>query len=169
MKRAMPFNEQVDLSSDDSSSSDTDYYEFIGKQSNNDVEEPAKEITHEDAMFRKAQTYQEYMKQIPVPTHRGSVIPFTSWMGLAESVKKLYGQPLHYLTNIRLKQWDQMRIGAKDEHIPLDTSFHPLKAEASIWLIEEVHRLTVSHHHLAKLWLADPMYHAFIDPIFPKI
>ncbi|KAL7177874.1 hypothetical protein ACSBR2_031103 [Camellia fascicularis] len=122
-----------------------------------------------DMMIRRAQMYQNYMKQIPIPTLRGSVIPFNSWTGLSKSIKKLYGQPLHYLTNILLIQWDKMRIGGEDEDRPLDTIFHPCKAEANIWLIEEVHRRTTSHHHLAKLWLSDPMPHAFIDPIFPRL
>uniref|UniRef100_A0A5B7BAH6 Protein RDM1 n=1 Tax=Davidia involucrata TaxID=16924 RepID=A0A5B7BAH6_DAVIN len=170
MKRAMPFSEQVDISSDESSS-DADDDGGGGKQSNNNVtiDQPAKELISEGSVIRRAEMYQEYMKHVPIPTHRGSVIPFTSWTGLAKSIKQLYGQPLHYLTNIRLKQWDQLRIGADDEDRPLDTVIHPCKAEASIWLIEEVHRLTSSHHHLAKLWLADPRHHAFIDPIFPKL
>lgn len=113
--------------------------------------------------------YQEYMKQIPIPTNRASVIPCTSWTGLAKSIKQLYGQPLHYLTNICLKKWDQLRIGAEDEHQPLDTIIHPYKAEASVWRMEEVHRLTTSHHTLSKFWLADPMFHAYIDSIFPKL
>lgn len=33
------------------------------------------------ALFKKAELYLEYMKQIPIPTHRGSIIPFTSGGG----------------------------------------------------------------------------------------
>lgn len=120
-------------------------------------------------VMKRAEMYQEYMQQISIPTPRGSVIPFTTWMGLAKSIKQLYGQPLHYLTNILLKQWDQLRIGTKDEDRPLDTIIHPCKAEANIWLVEEVHRRTTSPHHMAKLWLADPMYHTFVDSIFPQL
>ncbi|KAL2467621.1 Protein RDM1 [Forsythia ovata] len=94
------------------------------------MDQPAKELSSEEWLLRRAKGYQEYMNQIRVPT---------------------------------------LRIGAEDEQIPLDTTIHPCKAEASIWLIEEVHRLTTSHHHLAKLWLADPMHHAYIDPIFPQL
>ncbi|KAL2507185.1 Protein RDM1 [Forsythia ovata] len=168
MNRAMP--KQVEISSENSSSSDADD-DVEEKQPNADftMDQPAKELTSEDWLLRRAEMYQEYMNQIPIPTLRGSLIPFASWMGLGRSIKQLYGQPLHYLTNVHLKQWDQSRIGAEDEHIPLDTIIHPCKAEASIWLMEEVHRLTTSHHHLAKLWLADPMHHAFIDPIFPQL
>ncbi|KAM7462830.1 hypothetical protein LguiA_030951 [Lonicera macranthoides] len=121
------------------------------------------------AVFRKAKMYQDYMKEVPIPTHRGSVIPFTSWTGLAKSLKQLYGQPLHYLTNIRLRQWDQLRAGGEDEYKRLDTMIHPYKAEACIWLMEEVHRLTSSREYLAQLWLADSTHHAFVDPIFPKL
>ncbi|KAG2408525.1 hypothetical protein LR48_Vigan01g198000 [Vigna angularis] len=113
--------------------------------------------------------YQDYMKQIPIPNHRGSVIPFTSWMGLGRSMKQLYGQPLHYLTNILLKQWDQLRIGSEDEYKPLDIIIHPHKAEATIWLIEEIHRQTSSHFRIASLWKEDSMYNGFIDPIFPRL
>lgn len=120
---------------------------------------------HAGSLFRRAEMYQEYMKQLPIPTQRSSIIPFTSWVGLGNSIKQLYEQPLHYLTNIHLKQWDQLRFGTEDEHKPLDSIVHPCKAEATIWLIEEVHRLTSCHHHLAKLWLSDPMHYVFIDSI----
>ena len=122
-----------------------------------------------DVVIRRAEMYQEYMKQIPIPARRGSLIPFDTWMGLAKSIKQLYGQPLHYLTNILVKQWDQLRIGSKDENRSLDSIIHPSKAEASIWLIEEVHRQTTSPHHMAKLWQSDPMHYAFVDSIFPQI
>lgn len=110
--------------------------------------------------------YQEYMKQITIPTQRESVISFTSWSGLAKSMKQMYQQPLHYLTNIRIKEWDKMR---SDGDEPLDTIIHPCKAETNIWLMEEVHRLTSSHEFLAKLWLADPMYNASIDSVLPQL
>ncbi|CAA2985884.1 RDM1 [Olea europaea subsp. europaea] len=162
--------EQVEVSSGDSSSpADDDVEECKQPNADYSVDQTTKELTSEDWLLRRAQAYQEYMNLIPVPTLRGSLIPFTSWIGLGQSLKQLYGQPLHYLTNVCLKQWDQSRIGGKDEQIPLDTIIHPSKAEASIWLMEEIHRLTTSHHHLAELWLADPMHHAFIDPIIPKL
>ncbi|KAL3024080.1 hypothetical protein AAZX31_04G100200 [Glycine max] len=59
--------------------------------------------------------YQDYMKQIPIPNHRGTMIPFTSWMGLSRSMKQIYGQPLNCLANILLEQWGQLRIGSEDE------------------------------------------------------
>ncbi|CAI9117157.1 OLC1v1018501C1 [Oldenlandia corymbosa var. corymbosa] len=123
----------------------------------------------EDVLLRKARMYQEYMKVIPVPTKRGSVIPFTSWIGLGSSIKQLYKQPLHYLTNIHLRELDHLRIsppGGEEDNRPLDSVVSPVKAEASIWLMEEVHRLSSSPHHLAKLWSSDRMYHVYIDPIF---
>jgi len=159
----MPFEEQVDISSDESSPSDVDDDGSVSKQSNATIVPP------EVAIFRKAKMYQDYMKEVPIPTHRGSVVPCTSWTGLAKSLKQLYGQPLHYLTNIRLRQWDQLRAGGEDEYRPLDTIIHPYKAEANIWLMEEVHRLTTSCEYLSQLWLADSAHHAFIDPIFPKL
>ncbi|XVF26521.1 hypothetical protein REPUB_Repub14bG0024100 [Reevesia pubescens] len=104
-----------------------------------------------------------------IPTLRGSIIPFTIWMGLGRSIKQLYGQPLHYLTKILLKQWDHLRISGEDKHSPLDIVIHPCNAEAIVWLIEELHRQTSSHHHIAKLWQSNPMRHAFIDSIFPQL
>ncbi|KGN56957.1 protein RDM1 [Cucumis sativus] len=174
MKRPMPWNEQVDIiSSGESSSSDSeaaiqnDGYEF--KPSLDDFKIPAKEMTSEGMLMKRAEMYQEYMKQIQIPAQRGSVIPFTTWMGLGKSIKQLYGQPLHYLTNILLKQWDQLRLGSADEYKPLDTVIHPSKAEATVWLVEEIHRRTSSHHHVAKLWLSDPMHQAYVDSIFPQL
>lgn len=120
-----------------------------------------------DEVFSRAKMYQEFMNQIPIPTLRGSLIPFDTWMGLARSLKQLYDQPLHYLTNVLVKQWDQLRVGTEDESRSLDSIIHPVKAEASIWLIEEVHRKTTSPHHIAKLWVSDPMHHAFVDSIIP--
>lgn len=175
MKRPMPWNEQVDvILSDESSASDADMEADNGSgaiESTDDTanDEPAKEIRDEAVVIKRAELYQNYMKQIPIPTPRGSVIPFTTWMGLAKSMKQLYGQPLHYLTNILLKQWDRLRIGTEDEHSPLDTIIHPTKAESNIWLIEEVHRRTSSPLHVAKLWQADPMHHTFVDSIFPDL
>lgn len=120
------------------------------------------------ALIRRAKIYQEYMKEIPIPNRRGSLVPFTSWQGLAASLKILYQQPLHYLTNTLLIQWDRARIGSETEKQPLDLIIHPIKAEAIIWVTEEVHRLTSSHCHLAKLWASHPMYDAYIDSIIPS-
>ncbi|MED6125020.1 Protein rdm1 [Stylosanthes scabra] len=130
---------------------------------------PSIHLASQDILIRRAEMYQEYMVQIPIPTHRGSVIPFNSWMGLGKSMKQLYGQPLHYLTNVLLKQWDQLRIGSKDEYKPLDNLIHPSKAEAIIWLMEEVHRQTSSHFHIAQLWKVDPVYSSSVDSVFPSL
>lgn len=107
--------------------------------------------------------YQQFMKELPVPKERGAIIPFHSWTGFGKSSKKLYKQPLHYLTNIWLKQLDQNRIGADEKYVRLDAIIHPLKAEVYLWLMEETHRLTTSPHKLAALWLKDSNHKAFID------
>ncbi|XLT58341.1 hypothetical protein HN873_050945 [Arachis hypogaea] len=155
MKRSSPWDEPVQ--NPDSSS--------------NDIPLPITSIdlTSQDILIRRAEIYQEYMKQIPIPSQRGSVIPFNSWMGLGKSIKQLYGQPLHYLTNVILKQWDQLRLNSKDEYKPLDNLIHPTKAEATIWLMEEVHRQTSSHFQIAELWKLDPMYNCSVDAIFPTL
>ncbi|KAK7366570.1 hypothetical protein VNO80_08563 [Phaseolus coccineus] len=154
MKRSFPWDNQIDVSSSPNSIGIPISLFYTNSQY---------------ALMRRAEMYQDYMKQIPIPSHRGSVIPFTSWMGLGRSMKQLYGQPLHYLTNILLKQWDQLRIGSEDEYKPLDIIIHPHKAEANIWLIEEIHRQTSSHFHIASLWKVDTMYNGFLDPIFPRL
>ncbi|XP_056169755.1 pentatricopeptide repeat-containing protein At3g22670, mitochondrial isoform X2 [Syzygium oleosum] len=175
MKRALPWSDQVDvISSDGSSSSDAERETTdascgkfpaiaipIGRN--------FQDSTSEGDLLKRAKMYQQYMNQITVPTRRGSVIPFTSWMGLGKSIKQLYGQPLHYLTNVQLKQWDQERIGSEAEDEPLDTIIHPSKAEAMIWLVEEVHRRTSSHYYIAKLWKSDPLYHTCVDSVFPEL
>ncbi|KAL8481711.1 hypothetical protein ACS0TY_028016 [Phlomoides rotata] len=165
-KRSMASKEQVEILSDDSSSSDADIDVSMADQLN---DEPQIDISSEVMLFRSAKSYQEYMKLIPIPTNRGSVIPFKSWVGLGSSIKQLYNQPLHYLTNVQLKKMDQERLGAEDEDVRLDTIIHPTKAETFIWLMEEIHRRTSSPHHLLQLWEANSKYHAFIDAIFPKL
>ncbi|KAF4351919.1 hypothetical protein CsatB_026271 [Cannabis sativa] len=169
MKRPIPWSDHVDIdvdviSSDESSPSDSDV-----NVSNFQAPAPKEMTSEEDSVIKRAEMYQEYMKQIPIPTKRGSVIPFITWMGLGKSIKQLYRQPLHYLTNVQLKQWDRLRVDNEDEDKPLDTIIHPCKAEATVWLLEEVHRRTVSHYHVAKLWQSDPLHHAFVDSIFPQL
>ncbi|KAA8534205.1 hypothetical protein F0562_031602 [Nyssa sinensis] len=118
-----------------------------------------------DGVIRHAKMYQDYMKRIQIPKAQDLDIHFNTWQELAYSLKHMYGQPLHYLTRIKLMQWDRSRIGTENEHKPTYNMTHPSKAEATIWVMEEIHRRTTSHYHLAQLWLAHPMYHVFIDPI----
>ncbi|MED6182302.1 rdm1-like [Stylosanthes scabra] len=158
MKRTFPWDDPLQIVAPHSSSSH-----------HNPLLNPSIHIASQDILIKRAEMYQEYMKQIPIPSHRGSVIPFNSWVGLGKSMKKLYGQPLHYLTNVLLKQWDQLRIGSKDEYKPLDNLIHPSKAEATIWLMEEVHRQTSSHFHIAKLWKVDPVYGSSVDSVVPSL
>ncbi|KAJ6987405.1 protein RDM1-like [Populus alba x Populus x berolinensis] len=121
-----------------------------------------------DITMRKAEIYQEYMKQIPVPSSTcGLPVSYMTWQELARTIKQVYGQPLHYLTNKLLKQWDQLRIGTKDESKPLDNIIDPIKAVATVWGMEEFHRQCSSHQHLAKLWLSDPLQHDSLDKTVP--
>ncbi|XP_073287137.1 protein RDM1-like [Primulina huaijiensis] len=220
MEKPLPSNDRVDISSDDSSSSDdvendsiqsmavdgpvtglTPEVEAGGKQFKGLVYTRKRDVKREgdfvpsqshestlepnhgthngismslyaqipELLFRRATSYQEYMNLIPIPSERGTAIPYTSWMGLGNSIKQIYGQPLHYLTNLYLKQLDREGIGADDKNVPLDMIIHPCKAEASIWINEQIHRRTASPCHLAKLWETDPRYHVLIDAIFPKL
>ncbi|CAF2099230.1 BnaA05g16980D [Brassica napus] len=155
--------------SDDSSSSDVEA-EISDGDGFLPIDRPPT-VSEEDevSLLMRAEAYQGYMKELPLPTSRGSLIPFTRWVGLGMSIKELYGQPLHYLTNVLLQRWDQARLGGDSEDQSLDLIIHPLKAEATIWLVEEIHRLTSSHLQIAELWGSDPMYHMLIDPIIPKL
>lgn len=119
-------------------------------------------------VVKLAEDYQEHMKKIPIPTIRRSNAMFITWHSLANSMKQFYGQPLHYLTYVLVKQWDQSRIGTVDEEKPMDTIIHPRKAESIIWDVEEVHRRCTSHIHLAKLWVSDPEYSAVVGDVIPS-
>ncbi|TYH00358.1 hypothetical protein ES288_A10G269600v1 [Gossypium darwinii] len=66
----------------------------------------------ENEVIKEAKKYQEYMKKFPVPEPISvsvSLEPssFVTWEKLGESMKQKYEQPLHYLTQILLKQWDE--------------------------------------------------------------
>ncbi|ERN01570.1 protein RDM1 isoform X2 [Amborella trichopoda] len=169
MKRAEPFGQVETISSDDSSDSDSGDDKYQKTSGNGAIDKPAKLGTAEsDALMRRAKMYEEYMRDIPIPSHRKAVIPFNSWQGLAKSMKQLYGQPLHYLTNVLLKEWDHSNDGVNHDGRLLDEIFHPVRAEAIVWAVEEIHRLTSSHHHLAKLWAEVPLHQAYVDAIHPQ-
>ncbi|KAF3510672.1 hypothetical protein F2Q69_00004095 [Brassica cretica] len=152
--------------SDDSGSSDVEAEISDGLPP---LDRSHRAVEDEASLVMRAEMYQAYMKELPIPTNRGSVIPFTSWVGLSFSIKQLYGQPLHYLTNVLLQRWDQARFGSDSEYQSLDFIIHPCKAEATVWLVEEIHRLTSSHLQIAQLWGSDPMYHSLVDPIVPEL
>ncbi|KAI3441994.1 uncharacterized protein J3R85_001570, partial [Psidium guajava] len=170
-----PWSDQVDvISSDGSSSLDSEMQATDESRGTFPaiavpIERNFQDMTSEGDLIKRAEMYQQYMNQITVPTSRGSLIPFTTWMGLGKSIKQLYRQPLHYLTNVQLRRWDQERIGSGNEDEPLDTIIHPAKAEAMIWLVEEIHRRTSSHYFIANLWKSDPLYHTFVDSVFPDL
>ncbi|CAI9296076.1 unnamed protein product [Lactuca saligna] len=174
MKRSVPY--ALDISSDDDDDDDkpspSNGIKNVSITKRPKIEPtlinpiPAKKVITEELLRKSAKMYQEYMKEIPIPAQHRSIIPFKSWTGLANSMKQMYQQPLHYLTNIRMKEWDEMRDG---DPLRLDSMIHPCKAETNIWLIEEVHRLTSSHQFIAKLWIADPMYYTFIDSVLPQL
>ncbi|EEF47354.1 protein RDM1 [Ricinus communis] len=112
---------------------------------------------------KAAEKYQQGMKLIPIPPSHASPILFITWQGLARSIKQKYEQPLHYLTMKLLKEWDQSRLGSVEERKPLEDIIDPVKAEATIWVVEHFHRQCSSPGHLSKLWLSDPTYQDFID------
>ncbi|KAF7822294.1 protein RDM1-like [Senna tora] len=110
-----------------------------------------------ETVVELAREYQKHMKKITI----------VNWQGLAKTLKDLYGQPLHYLTHMLCKQWDKSRFGSEDAEKPLDTIFNVTKAEAIIWEVEAIHRLSTSHLHLANLWLHDPQFYDFVHDVLP--
>ncbi|XP_034205825.1 protein RDM1-like [Prunus dulcis] len=121
-----------------------------------------------EVVLKIAKHYQEQMKHIPIPKNRRKDAVFVTWWALANSMKQFYGQPLHYMTQVLVKQWDESRIGSAEEEKPMDNIIHPRRAESTIWDVEQVHRQCTSHIHLAKLWLSDPDYYAFVDEVIPS-
>lgn len=124
---------------------------------------------HTEVIVELAKQYQKQMKKTPIPRVRLTHSVVMTWEGLAKTLKNLYGQPLHYLTHMLCKQWDKSRAFGSDnaDNKPLDTIFNGTKAEATIWEIESVHRLSTSHVYLANLWLHDPQFYAFVDEVLP--
>ncbi|XP_039036076.1 protein RDM1-like [Hibiscus syriacus] len=122
--------------------------------------------------MEEAKQYQEDMKKFPIPEPELVPVPamvfvepsFITWQKLGESMKQKYEQPLHYLTQILLKQWDESR-GNNEEMMkpPIGNAIDSSRAEASVWVIEQFNRQFASHHYIAKLWISDPNYHHVVD------
>jgi len=106
------------------------------------------------------------MQNKPIPTSRlNKEIMVVNWKGLAKTLERMYGQPLHYLTHKLCKEWDKSRFGSKNEEKPLNAIINWRDAEDTIWKVEAVHRLCTSPIHLAMLWLDDPTYHIFVNEV----
>ncbi|KAK7394200.1 hypothetical protein VNO78_14722 [Psophocarpus tetragonolobus] len=126
----------------------------------------SKQTLHPDALVELAKEYQKQMKKKAIPKYRINEVVVVNWKGLAKSMKRLYGQPLHYLTHKLCKEWDKSRFGSKDEEKPLNAIYDNWRdAEDTVWKVEEVHRLCTSPLHLAMLWLHDPEYHIIINEV----
>ncbi|GMI87131.1 DEFECTIVE IN MERISTEM SILENCING 7, RNA-DIRECTED DNA METHYLATION 1 [Hibiscus trionum] len=102
----------------------------------------------------------------PVPISVSPEPSLVTWQRLGESMRQKYEQPLHYLTQILLKQWDESR-GNNEVMLrqPIGNVIDPSKAEASVWVIEQFNRQFASHHYIAKLWISDPKYRYFVDDL----
>ncbi|GAB4827466.1 hypothetical protein Ancab_034350 [Ancistrocladus abbreviatus] len=125
-----------------------------GKEDNGGVK--LQEEAPEELVYR-AKIYQQHMKRILLPKPSGFAAKYNTWVELAMSIEEFYKQPLHYLTFVLLKQWDELRDGKE----PLHKISNVIEAEATVWLIEDVHRLTTTPEYLARLWLSDPQHHDF--------
>ncbi|KAG8481028.1 hypothetical protein CXB51_025789 [Gossypium anomalum] len=99
---------------------------------------------------------------------------FITWEKLGESMKQKYKQPLHYLTQILLKQWvESSGNGINNNNIevmiikkqPIGNVIDPRTAKATVWVIKIFNRQFVSHHYIAKIWLSDTNYHHFVDDL----
>ncbi|KAJ1443196.1 RDM1 superfamily [Sesbania bispinosa] len=120
-----------------------------------------------DGLVELAKKYQNHMKNIPIPRARLKDNVIVNWQGLANTLKTLYGQPLHYQTLMLCKQWDESRIGSEDEGKPLGAIIDWSNAENAIWNVEEIHRLSTSPIYLAKLWLTNPQYRFYVEEVLP--
>ena len=118
--------------------------------------------------MKLATQYQNYMKKVPIPRSRVPYGVILSWECLAKTFTLLYGQPLHYLTYMLCKQWDQSRCGSEDGDKTIDTILKWSSVETTLWKVEEIHRLCTSPSHLAKLWLNDPEYLVFVREVIPS-
>ncbi|KAI9085655.1 hypothetical protein K1719_032498 [Acacia pycnantha] len=118
-----------------------------------------------EAILEKAKEYQKIMKKTAIPRARLSNLVVVNWKGLAKTLEKSYGQPMHYMTHMLCRQWDKARFGGEDSEKALDSIMSAEKAEALMWEVESVHRLTTSHVHLASLWLSDPHFQVFVNQV----
>ncbi|KAG4911882.1 hypothetical protein AAZX31_19G038800 [Glycine max] len=126
----------------------------------------SKQSVDRDALVKLAKKYQKHMQNKPIPTSRlNKEIMVVNWKGLAKTLERMYGQPLHYLTHKLCKEWDKSRFGSKNEEKPLNAIINWRDAEDTIWKVEAVHRLCTSPIHLAMLWLDDPTYHIFVNEV----
>ncbi|ONI24348.1 hypothetical protein PRUPE_2G235500 [Prunus persica] len=169
LRRRRPLHYQHLLVSDSETESD-DLSEHFKAQTSL-IKRWGKRIAKEGSkkvVLKIAKHYQEQMKHIPIPKNRRKDAVFVTWWALANSMKQFYGQPLHYMTQVLVKQWDESRIGSVEEEKPMDNIIHPRRAESTIWDVEQVHRQCTSHIHLAKLWLSDPDYYSFVDEVIPS-
>ncbi|CAN1333992.1 Protein RDM1 [Linum perenne] len=74
-------------------------------------------------------------------------------------LKQKYEQPLHYLTQKLLKQWDEWKpTTPANEMTSFEGMMLPYDAEAVVLGIEQVHRKFTCPEFLAKCWAHDPLY-----------
>ncbi|GLT78554.1 hypothetical protein SLA2020_500850 [Shorea laevis] len=73
MKRAMLWSDEVDVISSDESSSEAEVDENDGT-SNSPTEQPPQELSRQGMLMKRVELYQEYMKEVPIPAQRGSVM-----------------------------------------------------------------------------------------------
>ncbi|GLT99603.1 hypothetical protein SLE2022_170320 [Rubroshorea leprosula] len=66
MKRAMPWSDEVDVISSDQSSSEAEADDNDGT-SNSPIEQPPQELSPQGMLTKRAELYQEYMKEAPIP------------------------------------------------------------------------------------------------------
>ncbi|GLT99606.1 hypothetical protein SLE2022_170350 [Rubroshorea leprosula] len=159
MKRAMLCSDEVDVISSDEFSSEAEVDGNDGT-CNSPTEQPPQELSPQGTF--KTWVSSRFCLSLQI-SH------FLSGSCLLTVLLLARKQHLTVTMVIVSGKWEQLRFGSEDKDTPLDIIVHPCKAEATIWLIEETHRHTTSSHHMAKLWLSDPMHDPFVDPIFPEL
>ncbi|KAK5833099.1 hypothetical protein PVK06_016911 [Gossypium arboreum] len=101
------------------------------------------------------------MKKFPIPeliSVSVSLKPtsFITWEKLGESMKQKYEQPLHYLTQLLLKQWDESSgnsINNNNVEVmvmkkqPIGNVIDPRTVEGIVRVIKNFNRQFVAHHY----------------------
>ncbi|KAK7374840.1 hypothetical protein VNO80_08283 [Phaseolus coccineus] len=125
----------------------------------------SKQTLDPEALLELAKEYQTKMENKDIPRDGVKEMMVVNWKGLAKTLKTLYGQPLHYLTQKLCNEWDKSRFGSDNEEKPLSAIFSWREAVDTIWRVEAVHRLCTSPVHLAVLWLDDPEYRVIVNEV----
>ncbi|KAK7273005.1 hypothetical protein RIF29_14051 [Crotalaria pallida] len=124
-------------------------------------------VADREVLLEQATKYQKCMKKWVVPEARLNETVIVNWQSLVKTLRRMYGQPMHYLTIKQCKEWDKSRLGSEDEGKPFESIMKLKDAEETLWHVERVHRRCTSPIYLAMLWRSDPEYLAYVNEVVP--